>query len=42
MINVQPTLNRQVHISRFKTRCMTFIKKIFAGLVASLVERDEK
>ncbi len=28
-------------ISRFKTRCMPFIKKIFAGLVAILVERGE-
>lgn len=28
-------------ISRFKTRCMPFIKKIFAGLVAILVKRGE-
>lgn len=28
-------------ISRFKTRCMPFIKKIFAGLVSILVERGE-
>ncbi len=28
-------------ISRFKTRCMPFIKKIFAGLVTVLVERGE-
>lgn len=28
-------------ISRFKTRCMPFIKKIFAGLVQILVERGQ-
>lgn len=28
-------------ISRFKSRCMPFIKKIFAGLVSILVERGE-
>lgn len=28
-------------ISRFKTRCMPFIKKIFAGLVAILAKRGE-
>lgn len=28
-------------ISRFKTRCMPFIKKIFAGLVAILVNKGE-